>query len=163
MLANGPFGWAHSANLVVSGALVVAGAVGLHRTIRSRWAASLLALYGLGMVGGGVFVADPGRGFPAGTPEVAPVSWHGILHFVVGGIGFVGLVVASQLLGRRLRREGRPRLAIFSHTTGVVFAVSFVAMAASAGAPWSLLAFTGAVILASAWLSTTFAYYRHSL
>ncbi|TCB97307.1 DUF998 domain-containing protein [Micromonospora zingiberis] len=60
MLANGPFGWVHSANLMVSGALVVAGAAGLYPTLRSRTAAALLGLYGAGMVGAGIFRADPG-------------------------------------------------------------------------------------------------------
>jgi hypothetical membrane protein len=163
MLANGSFGWVHTANLVVSGALVVAGAAGLSRAVGSRIPAGLLALYGAGMVGAGVFRADPGRGFPAGTPEVVPVSWHGVLHFVVGGIGFLGLFGACQFLGRRLRRENRPRMAVFSHVTGVLFLVLFVAMAATGGAAWALLAFTAAVVLASAWLSTIFAHYRRSL
>lgn len=163
MLANGSFGWVHSANLVVSGALVLAGAAGLFRATGSRAAAVLVALYGAGMVASGIFRADPGRGFPAGTPEVVPVSWHGMLHFVFGGIGFLALVVASQLLARRLRRENRPRLAVLSRVTGIVFLVLFVAMAATGGAAWALLAFTGAVILASGWLSTVFAHYRGSL
>ena len=36
MLANGPGGWVHTANLIISGLLVVAGAVGLDPAIRSR-------------------------------------------------------------------------------------------------------------------------------
>ncbi len=163
MLANGSFGWVHTASLVVSGALVIAGAAGLAQATGSRTAARLLALYGAGMVAAGVFRADPGRGFPAGTPEVVPVSWHGVLHFVVGGIGFLGLFGACQFVGRRLRRENRPRMAAFSHLTGLLFLVMFVAMAATGGATWALLAFTAAVVLASAWLSTIFAHYRHSL
>ncbi|MBW6439197.1 DUF998 domain-containing protein [Actinoplanes hulinensis] len=162
MLANGPFGWVHSVNLVVSGALVVAGAAGLSQVLRDRMAAGLLALYGAGMVGAGLFRADPGRGFPAGTPEVTPMSWHGILHFVVGGIGFLALFGVCHLLGRRLRRENHPQMAIFSHVTGTLFLVLFIAMAATGGASWALFAFTGAVIVASAWLSTIFAHYRHS-
>ena len=159
MLANGSFGWVHALNLVVSGMLVVAGASGLHQAIGSRAAATLLALYGLGIVGAGIVAADPGRGFPPGTPEATPMTWRGGLHFVVGGIGFLGLVAASQLLGRRLRRAGRPGLAAFSHLTGVAFLALFAAMAATGGAAWALLGFTGAVLLASAWLSTIFAHY----
>src|SRR4051794_27066432 len=55
MLANGPYGWVHSANLIISGALVVAAAAGLHRVVPSRWAAAMLALYGLGLAGAGCF------------------------------------------------------------------------------------------------------------
>ncbi|WP_328473807.1 DUF998 domain-containing protein [Actinoplanes sp. NBC_00393] len=153
MLANGPFGWVHSLNLIVSGLLVVAGAIGLSRTVRPG---ALLGVYGLGMVGSGFFAADPGRGFPAGTPEVVPMSWHGSLHFVLGGIGFLALVAACFLIGRRL--DGG--LAVFSYVTGVLFLIGFVAMAAGGGTAAGLLGFTGAVILASAWLSTIFAHYR---
>jgi hypothetical membrane protein len=163
MLSAGSFGWVHSTNLMVSGALVVAGAAGLSQVLVGRTAVTLLALYGAGMVCAGIFRADPGRGFPAGTPEVVPLSWHGLLHFVLGGVGFLGLFAACQLLGRRLHREHRPQLAVFSHVTGAVFLVLFVAMAATGGAAWALLGFTGAVILASVWLSTIFGYYRRSL
>ncbi|MFC7529734.1 DUF998 domain-containing protein [Actinoplanes sp. GCM10030250] len=160
MLANGDFGWIHSLNLIVSGLLVAAGAVGLHQKIRSGTPAVLLAIYGLGMVGSGFFAADPGRGFPAGTPEVVPISSHGTLHFALGGIGFLSLVAACLLLGRRLREEDRRGLALSSYIIGVVFLIGFVAMAASAGSAWGLLGFTGAVILASGWLTVIFAHYR---
>ncbi|GAA3391995.1 DUF998 domain-containing protein [Cryptosporangium minutisporangium] len=159
MLANGGPGWIHRTNLIVSGVLVILGAVGLSRALRSRWAPALLGLYGLGMVGGGIFAADPGRGFPVGTPEVVPVSASGALHFVCGGIGFVGLIAACFVLARRLRAEDHRRLATFSRVTGVAFAVGFVVMGATGGQAWSLLAFTAAVILASAWLTTVFLHY----
>ncbi|MEU4426477.1 DUF998 domain-containing protein [Actinoplanes sp. NPDC024001] len=155
MLANGPFGWVHSLTLIVSGLLVMAGAAGLSRAA-SRAVGVLIGLYGLGMVGSGFFAADPGRGFPAGTPEEVPVSWHGGLHFLLGGIGFLGLVAACLLLGRHLRG----RLALFSYATGVLFFAAFAALAAGGGSAWSLFGFTGAVILASAWLSTVCAHYR---
>jgi hypothetical membrane protein len=163
MLTNGPFGWVHSVNLVVSGALVAAGAAGLAPMAGGRMPAGLLALYGAGLVGAGVFRADPGRGFPAGTPEVVPVSGHGMLHFVVGGIGFLGLVVAGLVIGRRLRREHRRTMAVFSHVTAILFLVTFVALAATGGASWALWAFTAAVVLASGWLSAIFAHYRRTL
>ncbi|MEV6303011.1 DUF998 domain-containing protein [Actinoplanes sp. NPDC051861] len=151
-LANGDYGWIHSANLVISGLLVVAGAVGLARATGSRWIGILLSMYGLGMIGSGFFAADPGRGFPEGTPEVVPISAHGTMHFVLGGIGFLGLIGACLLMGRRL--------GLFSYVTGVVFLIAFVAMAASGGAAWGLLGFTAAVVLASTWLTVTCNHYR---
>jgi hypothetical membrane protein len=152
-LANGPGGWVHSLTLIVSGLLVAAGAVGLERN-------KGLLLYGLGLIGSGVFAADPGRGFPAGAPEVVPVSWHGGLHFLLGGLGFLGLVAACLTLGRRLAGEDRRGLAIFSYATGALFLTGFVTMAASGGSTAGLLGFTGAVVLASAWLTTIFHHYR---
>src|SRR5262249_36918198 len=63
-LANGGAGWIQTTNLIVSGLMGVAGAVGLHRALApagagrpGRWAPRLLAGYGLGMVAGGVFRA----------------------------------------------------------------------------------------------------------
>ncbi|GAA0256168.1 DUF998 domain-containing protein [Cryptosporangium japonicum] len=140
-LANGDLGWIHRANLILSGALTVLGALGL----RARWVRIGIAVYGAGLIGAGLFTADPGRGFPVGTPETVEVSTHGILHFVCGGIGFVGLVAACFLVG-----------GWFARTTGALFGVTFVALAATGGAAWALLAFTAAVILASGWLSILF-------
>jgi Protein of unknown function (DUF998) len=140
-LANGDLGWIHSATLIVSGLLVVLGALGWRKSMRNRaWA--FLAVYGLGMVVAGLFKADPGRGFPAGTPEVVPLSTAGMVHFAAGGIGFVCLVIACFLVGNRPSRA-----------VGVIFAVGYAALIAGAGQAWSLLAFTAAVILAGVWIS----------
>ena len=144
-LANGEPGWIHSATLVVSGVLVVLGALGWRRALRGRaWA--LLAGYGLGLIAAGIFRADPGNGFPAGTPQSVPVSWHGLLHFAAGGIGFPCLVAACFLVARRM-------LPVFSRVTGTVFGLGFLALIAGGGQAWSLLGFTAAVILASAWIT----------
>jgi hypothetical membrane protein len=137
-LANGDFGWIHSANLIVSGLLVVAGAIGWRKTMRNRaWA--FLAVYGLGMVVAGVFKADPGRGFPAGTPEIVPLSTSGMVHFAAGGVGFVCLVIACFLARSR--------------AVGVIFGLTYVALIAGAGQAWSLLTFTAGVILVSGWIT----------
>src|SRR5690348_16355641 len=84
-LENGHLGWIQIANFAVTGAMIIAAAIGLHRAVgKSAW---LIAAYGAGMVGAAVFRADPAAGFPVGTPETTAVSWHGMLHFLVGGLG----------------------------------------------------------------------------
>jgi hypothetical protein len=158
LLSNGDLGWVHVANLVVTGLLTVAFAVGLRRVLRpgrgGTWVPRLIGVYGLSLVGAGVFRADPAMGFPPGTAEgAAEVTWHGILHFVCGGIGFVCLVVACLLVAGRFAAEGRPGWARFSRATGVLFLAGFVAVAAGAGAAWSNVAFTAAVVLAWSWVS----------
>jgi hypothetical protein len=158
LLSNGDLGWVHVANLVVTGLLTVAFAVGLRRVLRpgrgGTWVPRLIGVYGLSLVGAGVFRADPAMGFPPGTPEgAAEVTWHGMLHFVCGGIGFVCLVVACLLVAGRFAAEGRPGWARFSRATGVLFLAGFVAVAAGAGAAWSNVAFTAAVVLAWSWVS----------
>jgi Protein of unknown function (DUF998) len=158
LLANGDLGWVHVANLVVTGLLTVAFAVGLRRVLApgrgGTWASRLVGVYGLSLVAAGVFRADPAMGFPPGTPEdAAEVSWHGVLHLVAGGVGFVCLVVACLLVAGRFAAEGRQGWARFSRATGVLFLAGFVAVAAGAGATWSNVAFTAAVVLVWSWVS----------
>src|SRR4051794_5683550 len=54
LLANGPHGWIQVANLAVTGAMVIAFAVGLRRALRpgrgARWAPRLIAAYGTGLL-----------------------------------------------------------------------------------------------------------------
>ena len=69
-----------------------------------------------------------------------------MLHFAAGGIGFPCLVVACFLVARRM-------LPTFSRVTGAVFGAGFLALVAGGGQAWSLLTFTAAVILASAWIT----------
>jgi hypothetical protein len=112
LLSNGTCGWIQITNFVVTGACVVAAAVGLRRALGpgSRWAPRLLTVYGLSLVAAGLFRADPALGFPPGTPDgPATVSWHGILHFVSGAVGFSCLVVACFVVARRFAAQREDR------------------------------------------------------
>jgi len=120
LLENGSLGWIQSANFVLTGAMVAAFAVGLARAGAGRWAPRLLALYGAGLAAAGVFTADPMAGFPVGTPAgpaQAP-SWHGTLHLAAGGIGFLAMIAACLVLGRRFAAGGLPGWALASRVTG---------------------------------------------
>ncbi|MGW4461922.1 DUF998 domain-containing protein [Micromonospora sp. NPDC004704] len=165
LLANGTAGWVQSTNLIVTGLLVVAGAVGLRRTLdpgrASTWAPRLLGSYGLGLVSGGMFRADPAQGFPPGTPEQGTgTSWHGLLHFGLGGVGFVALVAACFVLARRFVADDRRGWAVFSRLTGALFLAGFVAVAGGGGSSWATLSFTVAIVLAWTWLSLVSAYHH---
>jgi Protein of unknown function (DUF998) len=164
LLTNGDLGWIQVTNLIVTGLLVIAGAIGLHRVLGSgkgsTWAPRLLSVYGASMVGAGIFTADPALGFPAGTPETGTTtSWHGVLHFVSGGIGFLCLIVACFVLARRFLADGLSRWAMFSRATGVLFLAGFFAMAGSGGTVWANLGFTAAILLAWGWLSMMSAHF----
>jgi|GEM_PF-4930469 len=79
LLANGSWGWVHSAMMVVSGLLTVIGALGVsrvHRQTRRRSYAMIIGLviYGLGIATAGLLRADPVQGFPIGTPQVLSVE-----------------------------------------------------------------------------------------
>jgi hypothetical protein len=158
LLANGALGWIQITNLVVTGLMTVALAVGLRRALRpgrgGTWTPRLVGAYGVGLVGAGVFRADPALGFPPGTPQgAAEVTWHGMLHFVSAGIGFVCLIAACLVIARRFAAEGRRGWARFSRATGVLFMAGFVGVASGGGSAGINLAFTVAVVLAWAWVS----------
>jgi Protein of unknown function (DUF998) len=140
---------------VVTGLATVAFSVGLRRALRSgrggTWAPRLIGMYGVSLIGAGVFRADPALGFPPGTaPGAAEVSWHGIAHFIVGGIGFTCLVAACFVLACRFTGEGRRGWATYSRVTGVLFLTGFAGVASGTG---SVLAFVAAVVLAWTWVS----------
>jgi hypothetical protein len=168
LLANGRLGWIQIANLVLTGMMTIAASAGISRALRSgrgsTWGPRLLACYGAGLIGAGAFAADPAAGFPPGTPEgPGAVSWHGMLHFIMGGLGFLALIAACFVIARRFVADARPGWALWSRLTGVVFLVGFAAIASGSGNPATVLGFWGAVLVAWAWLSTLSLHlYRHA-
>jgi len=168
LLSNGALGWVHVANLVVTGLMTVAVAVGLRRVLApgrgGTWAPRLVGAYGVSLVAAGAFRADPALGFPVGTPEdAAVVSWHGILHLASGGIGFACLIAACAVVASRFASEGRRGWATSSRVVGGLFLAGFLAVGAGAGSVWSNLAFTAAVVLVWGWLSALSAHlYRRA-
>jgi hypothetical protein len=161
-MSLGDLGWIQILNFIVTGLLVIAGAIGLRHIAqadkRLRRGALLLGIYGLGVVGGGIFVTDPALGFPPGTPDTYPetMSWHGLLHFLFGQIGFLALIIACFVYARHFAVNGQPGWALFSVLTGGIFLFAIFATVATAGgdsAAWALLALYGAVALAWIWLT----------
>jgi len=153
LLENGSLGWIQSANLALTGAMVAAFAVGLARAGAGRWASRLLAVYGAGLVGAAVFTADPMAGFPAGTPAgtAGTPTWHGTAHLAAGGIGFLAMVSACLVLGRRFAREGRRGWALASRVTGLAFLAAFAGI--TTGSTAATLPFVAGVVLSFGWLA----------
>jgi hypothetical membrane protein len=168
LLANGPGGWIQITNLILTGLMVVVAAIGYRRAMGAgvgrRSVPALLATYGMSLVAAGAFRADPMGGFPIGTPDGPPVdpTLHGTLHLVSGGIGFLALIIATFVLARRFRSEGRSGRAAGCIVTGVAFLTAFVGIASGATTPAINLTFTAAVLLVWAWLCSTSAHlYKH--
>jgi Protein of unknown function (DUF998) len=164
LLANGELGWIQVANFTVTGAMLVAFAVGLRRALAGgrggRWAPRLIGAFGVGMaLSALVFRADPAQGFPPGAPEQPELTWHGALHYPVAGVAFLCLVVACFVLGSRFVAEGRRGWAAFSRVAGVVFLVGFAGLSASAGASWSVMSFIVALVVVFAWISAVAVHY----
>lgn len=155
LLSNGDLGWIQIANFLVTGAMIVTGAVGMRRTrLVGTWGPRLLGVFGAGLLGAGVFVADPMFGFPVGTSDgPGAVSWHGLAHLAVGGVGFLALVAACLVIARRFAGRGERGWAWYSRITGLAFLAGFVGIASGSGNPVIALGFWAAVAIAFGWLS----------
>jgi len=157
LMSNGNLGWIQIFNFLVTGMLLVLGAVGVKQVLQSgpgsKWGPLMLGLYGLGLVGASIFSADPALGFPPGTPlEGNPISWHGLLHFVAGTIGFSGFIAACFIFARRFKLLRQPGWAWYSLITGILFLVSFVGIASGSKGPMSAF-FAIAVVLGFTWIT----------
>lgn len=156
LLANGSWGWVQIANLIVTGLMTIAAAVGMRRALRpERAVGELVAVYGAGLVLSGIFVADPMEGFPPGTPDGPPesASASGILHLAAGGIGFLALAVAYLRLGRWFAERQDLRLARASRIVGILVLAGFAVGAATATTPVGVPAIWVAVLFGWVWLA----------
>ncbi len=130
-LSIGDLGWTQRANFFITGALLVAFALGLGRALRPSgrafWGPFLIGLAGLGLIGAGFFIADPLNGYPAGTPLVPVVrSLHGRLHDLFGVPVFLGLPAACFVFAFRFARRRTWGWAIYSLLAGLGMLVAFV-------------------------------------
>lgn len=142
-LALGGPGWIQVTNLVVTGLMITAAAIGLRRALASgpaaTWTPRLLGVFGLSMVVSGIFRVDPAGGFPVDMPQATTISGSAMIHLLAGAIGFSCLAASLIVLARRLSREGFGRLAAACRIVGPVFLLGFLGMAAgvlgAAGVP----------------------------
>ncbi|MGW4130166.1 DUF998 domain-containing protein [Amycolatopsis japonica] len=156
MLSNGDAGWIQVTNFLVTGVLMIAGAVGLSRTLEpgrgSTWGPRLLGVFGVSLLFAAVFKADPGNGFPAGSGP-ATISTAGILHMAAGSVGFLSLIAATFVFASRFSREGHRGWAAYSRATGIAFFAAFATMSSGNANAVVMLAFWAAVMLAWGWVT----------
>ena len=96
-LALGPRGWLQTANFIVCGAGVMAGAAGL---ADESWPLSAsIAVIGLALIASGVFPMDPMRGYPPGTPDATPTRYsrRHRWHDAAGAVVFLAIPVAETI------------------------------------------------------------------
>lgn len=159
LLSLGDLGWIQIANFVVAGVLFVASAVGMRRVLYpgrgATWGPLLIGVFGVGLIAGGVFVADPAFGFPPGTPEGAPdrLSWHGLLHAFAPIVGFNALIAACFVLASRFAALRQRGWAWYSAVTGVAVLVLSVWPNLSG----NFLPLWAAMVLGFGWPSATMA------
>jgi hypothetical protein len=133
MLALGDAGWIQIANFVITGALFVACAAGMRRALHpgraGTWGPVLIGLFGVSLIGGGVFMSDPALGFPPGTPDGPPavLSVQGILHGIAFAMGMLSLIAAFFVFARRFAAANDRGWSAYSIGSGVTFVVLFIA------------------------------------
>ena len=155
MLALGEHGWIQVINFILAGVLSLIFAVGVARRLPdgpgSTWAPRLFALYGAGLVIGGIFKADPALGFPIGAPEGYPehLSVHGTIHAFAPPLAFLSIIA------RRLSAEGMRRAAVFPR----ILAVACFVLSVPVGPGASVRLFV-AVALAFGWMTAYAVYLR---
>lgn len=133
-LAAGPQGWVQDLTFVVAGVLLIAFGLGLHLALRpSRHVdpgPGFVALFGVGLVGAGVFPAVDAAG--VFVDDRLP-------HIVAGFVTFASAGIAALALAPRLRRDPQwSDIAGVMRVGGVILVVLFLAggvLVRPAGAP----------------------------
>jgi hypothetical protein len=140
-LALGPQGWTQTATFVACGLLVVLFSIGLRRSLRPGPGALavplLVAVWGTGLTGAGIFLTDPVGGYPTAA---SPVTWHGRLHDWAFSLpGFVALTLAMLIAGLAFTRRRQRWFALYSALSAVAFAVLFAltTMGFAGTDPWA--------------------------
>src|SRR5690606_23227572 len=108
-LMLGDWGWLQRANLVVTGLMTLAAAVGIARATRREGPGTvtpaLVAGYAVALLGSAAFAPDPMGGFPPGAGAV-PGSLSGVLHLAFGAVGFLCLTAAALTFASWCARRG---------------------------------------------------------
>jgi Protein of unknown function (DUF998) len=155
-LTLGDLGLLQTANFVITGLLAGLFAVGVRQALRSGRAGTfgpaLIGVYGLGMIGGGIFTPDPALGWPSGAPAGVPehLSTSSILHTVCAAAAFLSVIAAGLVFARRFAGHRRRTWATYSATSSVI---TFILTAL----PWSedsaSLRFAAGAVIISGWLA----------
>jgi hypothetical membrane protein len=161
LLSVGEHGWIQVTNFILAGALSIIFSIGVARVLTdgpgSRWGPRFFALFGVGLVIGGIFRADAALGFPAGAPEGYPehITTHGMIHAFAPPLSFVSLIAACLVIARRFAAEGLRSAAVL---TRIVAAVCLV-LSVPVGPGFSIRLFV-AVAMAFAWVAAYAIYLR---
>ncbi|MDH6124615.1 DUF998 domain-containing protein [Kitasatospora sp. GP82] len=152
-LSLGGLGWIQVTSFLLTGVLVIAGAVGMRRALRDTpggmWAPRLIGVFGASFLLAAVFTADPGGGFPAGAPDThaASLSWHGSIHMLSGTVGYLALCAAFLVLARHFAAHQYRGWALSSRLMPLGVLTGFAASSAT------VLAFTAGAGLGLLWLT----------
>lgn len=124
LLSQGNLGWLEVLAFVLAGTMYVASAVGLKQILTGigrTWAPVMLGIFGVGMIMGGIFRADPALGFPPGTALGIPktISLSSQIHGIAPILAFVALTTCFFILAKRFFKQGKPIIAWTSIIVGI--------------------------------------------
>jgi hypothetical protein len=168
-LSLGGSGWTQIANFLLAGLLLVAFALGIRRRGLGTSAPVLMALVGIGLIGAGIFAADPISGYPPGTaPAALERTTHGVLHDLFSTPVFTALPAACLVLARRFARHHSRGWANYSVATAVGFLACFVLSSLAFRQNPALVSFGGlfqrlALIIGLCWVAAVAAHLQRSL
>ncbi|GAB3417536.1 DUF998 domain-containing protein [Flindersiella endophytica] len=163
LLMLGDHGWIQALNLILSGLMTLAAALGIARALRSAggkrayWAGGLTGGYGVCLVASGLVPPDPMDGFPPGTPAgmATTMSASGAGHLLFGMVGFVLFAAAMFLVAGWWTRRGDRAWGVYSRVSGIVLVAGFFGGAFMPSVELGVLTFWIAVVVAWAWLALT--------
>ena len=146
-------GWIQRANLILVGLMVIAAGIGFRRAIEGRrgaWMRTLLVIYGVALIGSGIFAPDPMGGFPPSMDDTVTTS--GLLHLAFGAIGFISLGAAAIVFSGWCRAQGRRTAGVLALVAGIVVIAGFVGGGALSQMSAGVLLLWIAVLAGFAWL-----------
>lgn len=162
LLSLGDLGWIQVTNFVVAGLLFIVCAIGMRRVLRGgrggTWGPALIAVFGASQIVGGVFLVDPGAGFPAGAPDFPVFTATGTVHNLAGPVGLACLVAACFVIARRFAAIGERGWARYSVGTGVAVVLGVLGIPAG-----DLRIFAAAIVLGWGWAALVAARLRSEL
>ena len=126
-LAIGPRGWIQRANFFITGLLALAYVPGLHTALVASgnpwWPPVLIAVFGLGLIGAGIFVTDiTGLAWPRREQRTR----SGIFHDQASGPVFAALIAASVVFASLFAGIGESNWALYSVISCAAIVVFFV-------------------------------------
>jgi hypothetical protein len=155
LLMLGDFAWLQRGNLILTGVMVLAAALGIIRAIRNGRGLAmgvLTAVYGVCLVLSGSFAPDPVPGFPPGSQGGA-FSTSGILHLLFGAIGFVAIACAAFAHAAWRRSITDARAAQLSVALGILVLIGFFAGAGLSSSVIGIALLWLAVLAQFLWLA----------
>jgi hypothetical membrane protein len=164
-LSTGERGWLQIANFVVCGTLFLAGAGGLWRVRAPHAIAVIIGVLGLSLIIAGIFVTDPGLGYPPGERVLPRPTLHDTIHRLVSLPAFLALGIAP--IAAALQIRSARAWTVYSLLSGIVSLAFFAAMVAAAAQEERVVSGTAigllqrvSIIAAFVWFSAFFARLR---